>query len=291
MSIKLSEIKKASSEALIKASTSFRPDQINAYKQAIKKETQKNAKWLLETILENALIAEKKKIPLCDDTGVPYVLFEVGDSSKVNGNISNILKTIKSGIADGLRSLSGRPMAVKGNDLERVSQSKGLYKDPGMITLAPIRIKEIKGNQIRLTVLMLGGGPEIRSRTCKVFHHHDSSIVNKKISDWAVEMIGMLGCTPCVPAIGIGRTHYEATCLAMDAMTYGVFGKENRFEKSITSAINKSFTGTLGVGGKISALQSFVRIGPQRASGVRIVSLRLGCCFDPRRSTIILESK
>jgi len=31
-------------------------------------------------------------------------------------------------------------------------------------------------------------------------------------------------------------------------------------------------------------LQLFVKVGPQRASGIRVVSMRLGCCFDPRRA-------
>lgn len=289
MVIKLSEIQEASTVSLIKASTSFRPDQRSAYEHAIKRETEQNAKWLLETILENAAIAEKNKLPLCDDTGIPHVLIDIGEDVELEGNIGRVLEIVCSGIADGLRDLPGRPMAVRGNDWERLAQTKGLYEDPGELAPAPIRIKANKGKQIRLTVMMLGGGPEIRSRTYRVFHHHDSSQISKEIADWAVEMVGLLGCTPCVPAVGIGRTHYESTCLMLDAMAYKTFGNENKIERSITSALNDTFCGPLGVGGSITALNSFVEIGPQRASGVRIVSLRMGCCIDPRRSSIILE--
>ena len=287
--IKAADIKKAAAEAVIQASTSFRPDQVRAYERAIAHEKEGNAKWILETMLKNAVVAEQEKLPLCDDTGIPYASVEIGDTAEVDGGIGSIFSAVQFGVGDGLRSLPGRPMAVKGSDQERIMQSRGLHDDPGMVVPTPIRMTTASGSKLSLTVVMLGGGPEIRSRTYRVFHRHDHSCLQKKVIDWAAEMVGALGCTPCVPIIGIGRTHYEATCLVMDAMANKVFGEENEFEKSITSAINGTHVGALGVGGSITALGSFVVIGPQRASGVRIVSLRVGCCIDPRRHTVVLS--
>jgi fumarate hydratase subunit alpha len=286
--IKLSEIQEATAKALIEASSSFRPDQIQAYERAIAQETEQNAKWILEMTLENAIIAKKKNLPLCDDTGIPHVLLEIGDDAEVEGNLGKVLEVVGDGVAEGLRALPGRPMAVRGGDQERLAQTNGLYVDSGMLIPAPIRVKTIKGKQVRVIVLMQGGGPEIRSRTYRVFHHHDSHHVGQEIANWAVEMVGLLGCTPCVPAVGIGRTHYEATCLMLDAMAYKSFGDENEMEAFITAKINETFTGPLGIGGSVTALNTFVEIGPQRASGVRIVCLRMGCNIDPRRSSIIL---
>jgi len=185
--------------------------------------------------------------------------------------------------------LPGRPMAVRGNDEERIAQSNGLYEQSELLLPAPIRIKDIPGNEIRITVLMMGRGPEIRSRTYRVFHHHSVETLQKEVAQWAIEMVGKLGCTPTIPAIGVGRTHYEATCLMMDALTYREFGEESPFESYITNAINQTNTGPLGVGGSITALNTFAMIGPQRASGVRIVCLRLGCSIDPRKCTIVLK--
>ena len=39
---------------------------------------------------------------------------------------------------------------------------------------------------------------------------------------------------------------------------------------------------------KHSVLATFAKIGPQRASGVRIVALRPCCCFEPRRAWVEL---
>jgi len=289
MSITPSKIQKACADAVVTASISYTSDHKDAYKDAVEAETQENARGVLKMILDNGIAAEEGKLPLCDDTGIPYVLLEIGDSADLSGNVGGILDAVNAGVAEGLRALPGRPMAVKGDEYERITQSRGLYEDPGMVVPSPIRIKAIKGSQVRVTVLMLGGGPEIRARTFRVFHHHDLEVFSREIASWAVEMARKLGCTPCVPTVGIGRTHYEATCLMMDAMTGMTFGEESDFEKLLTRAVNDSFTGPLGIGGKITALQSFIKVGPQRASGVRIVCLRVGCIVDPRRCITILE--
>ena len=74
----------------------------------------------------------------------------------------------------------------------------------------------------------------------------------------------------------------------MEAMAKGDFGIQSDFEQRITEKVNKSQTGPLGLGGKHSVLATFAKIGPQRASGVRIVALRPCCCFEPRRASVEL---
>ena len=55
-------------DTLIVAGTTFKDDKKNAYKRAIHVETSENAKWVMQTILENAEVAEKNSSPLCDDS-------------------------------------------------------------------------------------------------------------------------------------------------------------------------------------------------------------------------------
>jgi fumarate hydratase subunit alpha len=270
------------SDTLVKASTSFQPDQLTIYERAAEGEDDPRARWVLEKIIENAKVGEKAQLPLCDDTGIPQIFLEVGDEATIP---PNFFSAVEKGVELGLKKLPGRPMAVKGNDSERIAQTAGLYDDPDMLVGAPFQIKRVIGKQIKMTVLMLGGGPEIRGKTMHVFHKHSAEVVLNEMISWAVKGASQLGCLPCVPAFGIGRTNLEAAVLAIEAMKEGNFLIQNEMEKRITEAINKSRIGPLGIGGKTTALATFIKVGPQRASGVRIVSLRLGCCFDPRRST------
>ncbi len=289
MPIKINDIRKAASEALIKASTTFRPDQVKAYENAILKETNPNAKWVLETILENSQVSLRDRVPLCDDTGIPHPFIEIGKNVEIDGNLHDILIAINKGIEYGLRELPARPMAVKGNSLERLAQSKGLYDDPGSLLPAPLSIRTIPGDELCLTILMLGGGPELRAKTFRVFHKHKKMTLLETAAEWATELAGALGCTPCVTTIGIGRTHFEATSLMLEAMKEGSFDSQSDLDKFITKKVNESKTGPLGMGGENTALGSFVKIGPQRGSGWRILSLRMGCCFDPRKATIKIK--
>jgi fumarate hydratase subunit alpha len=272
-------------KTLIEAASSYREDQIKAFKSAISNERNPRAKWILENMLENAYVANKNKTPLCDDTGIPHVILEVGKNKSISGEMLNY---IHEGIAEGLRKLPGRPMAVKGNSIERIEQSSGLYDDPSKLEPPPIIIKEIDEDVIRLYILMQGGGPEIRGKTYRIFHQHSINVVVDKIVEWAKEEVSNLGCTPCVPAIGIGRTHFESASLMLEAMAKGNFGIQNNIEKEITEKINKSNVGPLGLKGNTTALATFLNIGPQRASGVRIVCLRLCCCVEPRVANVIL---
>lgn len=265
--------------ALIRASSCFRTDKYDAYKAAIETDDGLSC-WAMEQIVENAHIAEKDSSPLCDDTGIPHVILEVGRNRQISGMT---LEAVQEGIRRGLRRLPGRPMAVKGDDKQRIDQSLGLFEDSEEVLPAPFTIRYSDDEErLRLHILMLGGGPEIRARTYRVFHRHSIDIVLSEITGWAVESVSQLGCSPCTLAVGIGRSHYEASNLMLQAMAEGRYDRQSEYEKFITGEVNKSNTGALGLGGKTSVLATFMKIGPQRASGVRIVCMRPCCCFEPR---------
>ena len=273
-------------DCLVKAGTTFRKDQLDAYKSAARKEKNRNAKWVLEKLFENAKIAEKNMFPLCDDSGIPHVIAEIGnDAILPEGWLSGIYE----GIAEGLRQMPGRPMAVRGNDVERIEQSKGLFKDPAKLSPAPVVVKPIPGSALKVTILMLGGGPEIRARTYRIFHKRSMENVLKEAAEWMASEVRHLGCTPCTLAIGIGRTHMEASVLMLEAMKKGTLRRQNRWEKKVTNRINDENIGPLGLGGKTTVLGTFIKVGPTRASGVRIVSIRPCCCVEPRKATVSIR--
>lgn len=272
-------------EALVKAGSSFRKDQIEAYEYAIANETCNNARWALSQTLENAKVACSRCSPLCDDTGIPHLYLEVGSNQVVTGQL---IENIHEGVRQGLRELPGRPMAVKGNDIQRIEQSDGLYEDAAALDAAPLIIRNIQEDEMRLTVLMLGGGPAIRGITQSIFHKHSIQVVVDEIVKRASEGVKKLGCTPCTLAIGVGRSQYEATSMMMEAMVKGNYSIQSELEKEITARINETNVGPLGLGGGTTVLATFLNVGPQRASGVRIVAIRPCCCFEPRRATVLL---
>ena len=273
-------------DTVIRAGSSFTADKKTAYEKAIENETNDRASWALRTILKNANVAEKLRIPLCDDTGIPHIFIEIGKNRSLSGELIN---QIQEGIKEGLRHLPGRPMSINGGDLMRIDQSGGLNHDPGAVVAAPIQIKEVEDeNKLRVHILLQGGGPAIRGKTQRIFHKHDVNVVVDEIVEWAVEGVSKLGCTPCTLAIGIGRSQFEATSLMMQAQVYGNHIEQSELEAQITEKVNNANIGPLGLGGQHSVLATFVKVGPQRASGIRVVSLRPNCNIEPRIASVDL---
>lgn len=275
------------SRTLVEAGSTFREDKKNAYRRAIAEETNPQAKWVMETILENADAAELNKSPLCDDSGIPHIVLEIGEDVAITGGT---LDAIHEGIALGLRKLPGRPMGIMGDDKQRIDQSGGLNPESDGVKPAPILIRRTKENVMRLHIMMFGGGPAIRAKTYRVFHKHNVDVVLNEIIEWSKEAVSQLGCSPCTLAVGIGRSHYEAASMMIEALVDGTYDEQSDMERHITEAVNEANVGALGLHGKTSVLATFMKVGPQRASGVRVVCVRPCCCFEPRIAVVDLAS-
>lgn len=283
------------SNAIIEASTTLSKDKYDALKNAIDAEDSENARWALKQILENYQVAQKNRFPLCDDTGIPHVIIEMGEERQVTGELLN---QIHEGIALGLNSLPARPMAVKGDEIQRIEQSEGLYDEPGRLVPASILVdtpndestykRDIAPDTLNVHFLLEGGGPEIRAKTYRVYHKRSFENVIGTACEWLESSLEMLGCTPSIPSIGIGRTHFEATSLLIKSIAYGNLSNQSRYEQEITDRLNRTGIGPMGLGGKTTVLGCYLNIGNQRASGVRIVSIRPSCFVEPRVATLKL---
>lgn len=272
-------------DTLVEAGSTFREDKKAAYRQAIQNEQNEKARWVLQTVLDNAEAAEKKRSPLCDDTGIPHLVLELGPDCAVTGRM---LDDIREGVRQGLRKLPGRPMGIMGDDSQRIDQSGGLNHDSAGVEPAPILLRRCEENVIRLHILMFGGGPAIRAKTYRVFHKHSTQTVLDEIVDWAKEGVAQLGCSPCTLAVGIGRSHFEAASMMLQAQADGRYDVQSEMEREITRRVNEADIGPLGLGGNTSVIATFMKVGPQRASGVRIVCVRPTCCFEPRIASVEL---
>ena len=286
MKITPDHIRDAAKKCLIKAGTTYRRDQFNAYAKALEADPSASSRWVIEQIIENAKIAENEQLPLCDDTGIPHVIVEIGNACALPAGWTDALQE---GLVLGLREMPGRPMAVRGDGIQRVEQSGGLFEDPGALVPAPIIVRPLQGSTFRMTVLLLGGGPEIRARTRRIFHRRSIDNVLDQAAAWISEEIGSLGCTPTTIAIGIGRSQMEASSLMLEAMAEGNLDEQSELERKVTDAVNATGVGPLGLGGTTTALGCFLKIGPTRASGVRIVCARPCCMVEPRRASMSLD--
>ena len=97
--------------------------------------------------------------------GLRHVLIEVGDDSELP---VAFLKDIKSGIELGLQELPARPTGLKGMIFSELNRVKALCSIPKLSSTAFL-MDSIPRKQTKIHILMLGGGPEIRASTYRVF--------------------------------------------------------------------------------------------------------------------------
>ena len=148
--------------------------------------------------------------------------------------------------------------------------------------------RDIAPDTLNVHLILEGGGPEIRAKTYRVYHKRSFYNVIDTAVDWLEESLSLLGCTPSIPSIGIGRTHYEANALLLKSIVYGNLDRQSEVEKYVAGRLNETGIGPMGFGGRTTVLGSYVNIGNQRASGVRIVAVRPSCFVEPRVATLKL---
>ena len=78
-------------ETLVKVGSTFSDDKMAVYDRAIEEESKDLSRWAMETIRENAQVAQKDESPLCDDTGIPHIIIEVGKNRVISGDFLEAL--------------------------------------------------------------------------------------------------------------------------------------------------------------------------------------------------------
>ena len=85
----------------IQACTILGPDVINQIEKALEVETSPTGRMALEKMIQNAEIAAKENIPLCQDTGMAVVFLEIGQDVHVTGG--SLYDAINEGVRQGYK--------------------------------------------------------------------------------------------------------------------------------------------------------------------------------------------
>jgi len=252
----------------IKANLELREDVLSALRRAKKKETSARAKRILDIIIYNALIAKKKRLPICQDTGMVMVYLEIGQAVKIRGDIN---RAIQEGVRQAYRDGYFRKSVVRDPFMRKNTDTN----------LPPvIYTRIVPGNRIGVVVAAKGFGCENASMT-KMFRPMDSESL---IQDFVIGIIKELGSKACPPmyiGIGIGGTLDKAVLLSKEAVLRPV-GKSSsqrhiaQLEKDILRKINKLKIGPMGVGGKTTALGVSILTYPTHIAGLP-VAVNISC--------------
>lgn len=207
---------------------------------AIMAETDPIALGEMHNISDNIREAERRRIPLCQDTGIIVIYLTVPAGFPIGE------AALKEAVCDGIRqatlSVPLRPNAVDPMTRQNSGDNTG-------IEIPPIHIRE--GPELTVTVLPKGAGSENVSRIGMLL----PSRVDE-IAAFIVETVLLAGGRPCPPVVvgvGIGGTFDGAASLAKEALLLPIDSMD-AYEQEICSAINELGIGPMGLGGRTTAL-------------------------------------
>jgi fumarate hydratase subunit alpha len=267
--IKLKEVENLAYNLYLKASFSLRKDIIFSFKKAMRRETSPIAREAFKVLLKNAYIANKEKIPICQDTGFPVVFLEIGDRVKIP--LFKIEKAIEKGI---------KKATFDGNLRKSLIYDPILRKNI-LANIPPIfHIESIKGNKIKITVLAKGFGSENWTKLWLLNPTTSKREIINLILDW-VKKTGASACPPYIIGVGIGGTSEYAVYLSKKA-TIIPFNRKNKnlelskMENEILKRVNGTKIGPLGLGGKTTAIAVKILTHPTHIAGLPL-AVSLGC--------------
>lgn len=257
-------------EKLVVETNCFLPgDVFNSIKKARGKEDSRYACFFLDQIIANAEIAASESLPLCQDTGVAVFFVDMGMDVYVES--PGINEAINEGVRRGYKNGGLRLSMVK-DPLRR--------ENTGDNTPAVIHYKPVAGDKITVYFCPKGGGCENMSRL-KMLSPGEG---RKGVVDFVLETVSAGGGKPCPPiiaGIGLGGNFEYSAILSKRALLREI-GRRNpdsfiaELETELLEKINSLGIGTMGIGGKTTALDVFVETSPCHIASMP-VSVNIQC--------------
>ena len=251
----------------IHANLFLRPDVLRALKSAHAKESNKRAKRILKAIIDNASVARKERIAICQDTGIPVVFLEIGQEVKISGDLKS---AINKGVESGYRKGSLRNSIIH----DPILRGKAKYSP------AVIHTDIVKGDKLKITVLPKGFGCENKS-ALKMFKPTAGLSEIKEFIIETVKKAGPDACPPYVVGVGIGGTADYASLLAKKALLRKVTTSPrhhvtSKLEQELLKEINRLNIGPMGVGGKATCLAVDIETYSTHIAGLP-VAVNISC--------------
>ncbi|MDD2752029.1 MAG: fumarate hydratase [Candidatus Omnitrophica bacterium] len=256
------KISKTVADLCAEANFVLRKDVLSQLKNAYRKESLRRAKDILKATIDNSAVAQRERLAICQDTGLPCVFVELGQEVVIKGDLKN---AINKGIENGYREGYLRASIIK----DPLSRGVSGYGP------AIIHLDLVKGRKLKLTVLPKGFGCENKTQL-KMFKPTEEIMQVKKFIVEAVKAAGPDACPPFVVGVGIGGSAEYACLLAKKALLRNLKAKASNLEKELLQQINQLKIGPMGLGGKTTALAVNIETFPTHIAGLP-VAVNISC--------------
>ena len=276
--IAASAIADAVADLCVRANTELPDDVACAMRRARETETWAPACGILDILRENADIAKREHMPICQDTGMAVVFADVGQDAHISGDFeAAVHEGVRRGYMEGLLRKS-----VVGDPLRRVNT--------GDNTPAILHTRLVPGDRLTLTVAPKGFGSENMSRLKMLTPAQGV----RGVKDFVLETVRLAGANPCPPmvlGVGIGGDFEMVAELAKRALLLPLDGTHEdpyyaALEKELLEAVNGTGIGPQGLGGRTTCVGLRILAMPTHIAGLP-VAVNVSCHVTRHRTAVL----
>ena len=267
--IKASQITDIIEHLCINANYNLNSDIMEALKEGMCFEESETGRVVLSQLVENAEIAAKEKVAICQDTGMAVVFLKIGQDVHISGG--SITDAVNEGVRRGYAKGFLRKSVVS-DPLNR--------QNTGDNTPAVIHFDIVEGDSLKITLAPKGFGSENMSGI-KMLKPSDGVDGVKNFIEEIVDKAGPNPCPPVVVGVGIGGTMEKAALLAKKALLRPVNQHNKKediklLEEEMLERLNRLGIGPAGLGGRLTAMAVNIEVYPTHIAGLP-VAVNMSC--------------
>ncbi len=268
--IQAEAISKAVAELAVKACCHLPKDVYESLGARRAREPSPAGRNILAQLMDNAGIAAREQMPICQDTGLAVIFVELGQDAHIVGGDLNaaIHEGVRRGYVDGWlrKSCVAEPLFERANT--------------GDNTPAVIHVSVVPGDGLRLRLAPKGAGSENKS-VLKMLTPADGIEGVRQVVLDAVLAAGPNSCPPLVVGVGLGGDMEMAAICAKKAAVrdLGSRNPDPRYaalEDELLELINRTGIGPQGLGGETTALKVHVEWYPTHIASLP-VAVNINC--------------
>ncbi|MDD2407380.1 MAG: fumarate hydratase [Tepidiphilus sp.] len=251
-------------------------DYIKALAEAYEREQSPAAKDAIAQILTNSRMAAEGHRPICQDTGIATVFFEIGQDVRFDTRLS-----LQELIDEGVRRAYTNPdNPLRASVLRDPAGKRQNTRDN---TPAVVHVELVPGDKVEVICAAKGGGSENKAKLA-MLNPSDSLV------DWVLKTVPTMGagwCPPGILGIGIGGTPEKAMLLAKKSLMAPVdihelqaraergeeLGTAERLRLELYDKVNALGIGAQGLGGLTTVLDVKVLDYPTHAASLPVAMI------------------
>ena len=256
----------------------YQPDVYQSLKDARSQETGISAQ-VMDILLENADVAVREHLPICQDTGLVTAYVTLGQDIHIDGSL---VENIQKGVSQGYTKNHLRASAVDDPLFAR--------HNTGDNTPAIIYTNVVEGDTFQIDLMAKGFGSENMSALKMLKPAEGLDGVKQFVLD-TIKAAGPNACPPMVVGVGIGGTFDYSAYLAKKALLRPLSQSNPDpqyadLEQQLLREANKLNIGPMGLHGHTTVLKVQAEYYPTHIAGLPCaVNI---CCHACRHERIVL---